>query len=263
MSHAVLPSQAQDFDDTVQHYHANGFGIVRGLFSSDEIAAFDAEARQLVKREDLIETNNLRCRWQTDAETGACIFDAFDPIVDLGAVMARAANDPKIHALLQMLYGERGRLFKDKLIFKPPGASGYALHQDYIAWPTFPHSFLTVIVALDVADSQSGCTEVFAGMHKQGPLMPADGMYHEIPSGMIDERLGVKLQLSPGDVAFFSGFTPHRSGVNRSRRWRRQLYFSYNAESDGGDCRAAHYREYHGWLRDRYAEYGRTEVYFA
>ena len=34
-------------------------------------------------------------------------------------------------------------------------------------------------------------------------------------------------------------------------------------QSDGGDSRDAHYLEFHGWLRERYAEYGRTHVYFA
>ena len=62
------------------------------------------------------------------------------------------------------------------------------------------------------------------------------------------------LELRPGDVAIFGGFTPHRSGPNRSGRWRRQLYLSYNQRSDGGDQRTKHYEEFHRWLRVRYAE---------
>ena len=46
-----------------------------------------------------------------------------------------------------------------------------------------------------------------------------------------------ELVLEPGDVAVFGGFTPHRSDPNVSGRWRRQLYLSYNASSDGGDQR--------------------------
>ena len=45
-------------------------------------------------------------------------------------------------------------LFKDKLIFKRPGALGYGLHQDYIAWKSFPESFVTVIVAIDPATEE-------------------------------------------------------------------------------------------------------------
>jgi hypothetical protein len=40
------------------------------------------------------------------------------------------------------------------------------------------------------------------------------------------------------------------------------LYLSYNAGRDGGEQRDAHYRQFHAWLKDRYAEYGKTNVYF-
>jgi hypothetical protein len=41
------------------------------------------------------------------------------------------------------------------------------------------------------------------------------------------------------------------------------LYLSYNPNSDGGDRREAHYREFLPWLRGKYAQYGKTNVYFA
>jgi hypothetical protein len=40
------------------------------------------------------------------------------------------------------------------------------------------------------------------------------------------------------------------------------LYLSYNAASDGGDQRAAHYREFQQFLRRKYSEYGLTDTYF-
>ena len=67
---------------------------------------------------------------------------------------------------------------------------------------------------------------------------------------------------SAGDVALFGCFMPHRSSPNRSGDWRRLLYLSYNADHDGGDRREAHYREFHAWLRVKYAEYGKTDVWF-
>ena len=70
---------------------------------------------------------------------------------------------------------------------------------------------------------------------QQGYLSPTDGMYHELSPASVDESNGVKLELMPGDVAMFGGNMPHRSAPNRSRSWRRQLYLSYNAKSDGAD----------------------------
>jgi 2-aminoethylphosphonate dioxygenase len=246
----------------VSDYREQGFLVERGVFSAAEVAVVAAEADALLVREDLRDANNLRCRWQKHVETGECLFETFDPVVDLSPACARLAADRRLLDRLAALYGEEACLFKDKLIFKPPGARGYDLHQDYIGWPGFPRSFLTVLVALDAADAANGCTVVYPGYHHRGYLAPEDGNYHPLPAGAVDEARAVPLELRPGDVAVFGCFTPHRSDANRSAGPRRQLYLSYNALSDGGPQRDRHYDEFHRWLRKRYAEHGKTDVYF-
>lgn len=255
-------SPCQVSAEQVRQYHADGFLIVRNLFRPEEIAALASECDTLFSREDLIHTQNIRCRWQDHAETGQCRFDCFDPVIDIGPVCRYFAYDQRILDVLRAIYKDEAHLFKDKLIFKPPGAKGYALHQDYIGWQAFPESFITVIVAIDSTSAENGATEVFAGYHKQGYLSPKDGEYHQLPGDAVDAASGVVLDLSPGDIALFGGFTPHRSAANGSDQWRRQLYLSYNAGIDGGEQREAHYREFHTWLVKKYAEYGKTEVYF-
>lgn len=247
----------------LEQYRADGFLVLRNVFSPSEIAAAALEADRLLSdRRDLIDTNNLRCRYQKDVGTGECLFETFDPIADISAECHRIAHDRRILGALALIYGEPACLFKDKLIFKPPGATGYGLHQDFIAWPGFPRSFLTVLVAIDACDPQNGSTELFAGYHQNGTLSPEDGHYHELPLDLVDLSKGHPLTLAPGDIAIFGGFTPHRSAPNRSGRWRRQLYLSYNALSDGGEQHDQHYAEFHGWLRQRYAEHGKHDVYF-
>jgi 2-aminoethylphosphonate dioxygenase len=246
----------------VTDYRADGFLVVRQVFTPAEIAELAAEADRLFARTDLQDSDNIRCRWQNHVDTGQCRFDCFDPVIDLSAACARVARDERLLDAIGDLYREPAHLFKDKLIFKPPFAQGYGLHQDYIGWPSFPTSFLTAIVAIDGADGSNGATEVFRGYHQRGVLSTPDGNYHQLPDDAVDASAGVMLDLEPGDVAIFSGYTPHRSAPNRSDRWRRLLYLSYNAHSDGGDRRDAHYAEFHAWLKDRYAEYGKTATFF-
>jgi hypothetical protein len=243
-------------------YQRDGFVIERGVFSNVEILEMAGVAESLLQRQDLIHTDNLRCRWQKHVDTGECLFETFDPVIDLSDTMAATAMDRRILDRLASVYGEEACLFKDKLILKPPGALGYDLHQDYIGWRDFPKSFITVLVAIDAADAANGCTEVFSGYHQRGYLSPEDGEYHPLPPDTVDAARGVKLDLQPGDLAFFGCFAPHRSSPNRSRRWRRQLYLSYNALSDGGPQRDKHYDEFHRWLKKKYAQYGKAEVYF-
>lgn len=248
--------------EQIQNYQTDGYLILRGLFAPAEIAVLAFEAQMLAGRQDLVDTANIRCRWQDHVTTGECIFDCFDPVIDIGPVSRAFARDERIMAPLRALYDDEAHLFKDKLIFKPPGAKGYALHQDYISWKEFPESFITVILAIDPTDAENGATEVFPGYHRQGYLSAKDGDYHELPLDAIDSSKGVLLDLQPGDLAFFSGFTPHRSAPNASDRPRRQLYLSYNAGRDGGEQRDAHYRQFHDWLTEKYAQYGKTGVYF-
>lgn len=248
--------------DQVEQYDRDGFIILRGVFLAEEIAGLAAEADTLAARRELIDVQNIRCRWSDHSETKACTFDCFDPVIDIGPVCRFFAHDPRILEPLRAIYRDEACLFKDKLIFKPPGLKGYSLHQDYIGWASFPESFLTLIIAIDPTGRDNGATEVFPGYHRQGYLSPKDGEYHELPLSAVDEATGVLLELEPGDVAIFSGYTPHRSAPNRSDRSRRQLYLSYNAHRDGGEQRTAHYREFYAWLVKKYAEYGKTGVYF-
>ena len=133
----VSEAQRRQYDD-------NGFLILRRFFSPQQIAQVAADADMLLQRKELIHTDNLRCRWQDHFQTRECLFETFDPVNDLSPACGSLSTDPRLLAAIGTLYGEEACLFKDKLIFKPPGAKGYGLHQDYIAWPAFPRSLLTV-----------------------------------------------------------------------------------------------------------------------
>src|SRR5262245_43070443 len=162
----------------IRQYIEAGFVMVRNVVSPGDISELVAEADRLYRRTDLIDSDNIRCRWQNHIETGECRFDCFDPVIDLSPACAGIARSQPLLDLVGQFYGEPACLFKDKLIFKLPGADGYRLHQDYIAWDSFPTSFLTAIVAIDPCDQENGATEVFAGYHHRGCMSPRDGMYH-------------------------------------------------------------------------------------
>src|SRR5262245_62503475 len=104
------PAQEQ-----IANYHRDGFLILRDVFTSEEITELDAEALRLLQRTDLIDSDNIRCRWQNCLTTGECRFGCFDPVIDISSVCARVARDSRLIELVSALYGERAYLFKDKL----------------------------------------------------------------------------------------------------------------------------------------------------
>jgi ectoine hydroxylase-related dioxygenase (phytanoyl-CoA dioxygenase family) len=233
-------------------YHDEGYLVLRGVFTSREIAAMSAEADRLLQRTDLMFAENLRARFKPHIDTGEKLFEVFDPFLDLAPVCRRYVLDRRILDPLASLYGEEACLFKDKLIYKAPGSEGAHLHQDYIAWPRFPKSFVTVVLAIDDFGANNGCTEVYPGIHRRGYLSPADGKHYQLDEEVLKPVQPVPLLLGAGDLAIFGCFTPHRSAANRSRRWRRGLFISYNACSEGGDQHDEHYQDFHEWLRDKY-----------
>ena len=112
MSLATLPPTFVSAEQ-VRQYHEDGFLVVREVFSANEIAALAAEADTLFARQELIDKQNIRCRWQDHAETKECRFDCFDPVSDLSPAIGRFARDSRLINLLTVLYGEPAHLFKD------------------------------------------------------------------------------------------------------------------------------------------------------
>src|SRR5271168_128309 len=80
----------------LEQYHADGFLIQRDVITRSEVAELEIEAGRLFGRKDLIDSDNIRCRWQNNPATGECLFDCFDPVIDLSAACARIARDTRI-----------------------------------------------------------------------------------------------------------------------------------------------------------------------
>jgi 2-aminoethylphosphonate dioxygenase len=243
-------------EDRQRDWRERGFLILRDLFDSAEMESLQAESdRLLTDRRDLISPQNLRCRYMAHHETGELLFEVFDPVNDISPVCQRFSADRRIISVIECLYGEPACLFKEKLIFKPPGSLGYQLHQDIPwAWNGFPQTFLTVLIPIDPSTEENGCTEVFSGYHTG--FLSQDAAAYMLPDDVVDPTRRTPLLLNPGDIAIFHGLTPHRSDPNRSSQMRRVLYVSYNALSDGGDQRTAHYAEF----REKLAMHRKTQT---
>lgn len=246
-----------------EEYEDLGFIVLRNVFDEGEVARMVKESDRLLREcSHLINPNNLRCRYMPHYQTGTPLFEVFDPVNDISPVCKAITTDPRIVSVVESLYGEPACLFKEKLIFKPAGATGYPLHQDIpLCWDGFPKSFLTVLIAIDPTSEENGCTEVFSGYHRD--FLSKDPCTYMLPDDAVDAARGTELVLEPGDVAIFHGLTPHKSAPNQSGSMRRVFYVSYNALSDGGDQRETHYAEFREKLRQYRKSTTSEPAYFA
>lgn len=246
-----------------KQFWEKGYYVAKGLFSSEDVAAWREECDRLVAMDELIHADNLRVGFRVSAD-GTRYIEKFDPLIDIAPVFNKLVADQRIINVLEEIYGDGAILFKDKLIFKWSGKSGYTMHQDAAFWQPFPmESLISVMVAIDGASEINGALEVFPGYHDK--LMTPAGATRNMNAeeiGKIDASKGEIVETEPGDMIFFHSWTPHQSGPNRSEGSRRQLYLTYNA-AKYGDLYDAHYEHYREYALAGKPEDVRNRAYFA
>ena len=250
------PQQRQlDFaldPEEIAEYQERGFLILRNVFQPEEIEIYCQETERIVyhtlslsHKFQLEPKYNLRFEMLADGHPWK-----IDPFVSISPLFSALVRDRRIMDRLACLYGGyEAVLFKDKLIFKPPDSHGNGLHQDYNWWQGFPHSLLTVSVALDASTKENGCTELWTGHHQGFLHEPGSFDKTQIDPEHLANEAHVYVELDPGDMAIFTCFTPHAAAPNTSNSARRILFLSYNDSRDG-EHYTAHY-EHFRWYRTR------------
>lgn len=240
--------------EQLSNYHRDGFLVLSGLFTADETAQWKKETERLLGLTEYHDPNNLRVGYRTIKE-GTAVIERYDPFTDISVPFADLARDERITGPLSDIFSEQAMLFKDKLIFKLPGVSGYTMHQDAAWWHGFPvEDLISVMVAIDGADRENGGLELFPGYHDH--LISPPGQLRNMNNeevAQIDPASGKIVETKPGDLIIFHSFTPHQSGVNTANRSRRQIYFTYSSGKHGS-LYEKHYEHYHN-----YSVHGKTD----
>lgn len=222
---------AEQHNPVVREYWERGYIRLRGLFGAEEIAAWSKEADRLLQS-DYVRPGNIRSPFKMNS--GNCP-ERIDPVVDISPVFSALAKDTRVTAIVDQIFVDRALLFKDKLIFKAPGTSGYSMHQDQAWWQLCAaDDILSVSIQIDGANASNGCIELFPGTHHR-MLTPAKERTNFRPQELaqIDPAIGEKMETQPGDVLIFHSLAPHQSGTNVADVFRRSFYLTYSAARCG------------------------------
>lgn len=230
--------------EDIETYNRQGYLVIRGALTEHDAKVMQAECDRLLTLEPYVEKYNIRAGHKAYAN-GDVKIERLDPVHDISPVFADLVRDERILAPLRDIYMDEPLLFKDKLIFKLPGANGYTMHQDAAYWQVFPYQgLISVMVAIDGATSENGGLELFPGYHDRLRSTP-DALRNmnaeEIAE--IDASTGEIVETNPGDIILFHSLTPHQSGPNLSDRSRKQLFLTYSP-SASGQLYKAHYQHY-------------------
>lgn len=219
-------------EECVRQYHEDGFVLIPGLFSSQEVDCLGSTARhdQAMDRAassmDDGSGNDVRLAlWN---HPGSGVYGMF-------------ARCRRVVDRVESLLGGEVYHYHSKMILKDAKIGGaWAWHQDYGYWyqngVLFP-DLCSVMVAVDPATRENGCLQVLKGSHKMGRvnhILTGDQAGADMERVREAEKRLEKIyvEMNPGDALFFHANLLHASDANHSDQARWALICCYNAASN-------------------------------
>jgi phytanoyl-CoA hydroxylase len=256
-------------DDFAQHYAENGFALLAGALTAEEVEAVNADALRLCRGD----YGDIGYGWASQESDGPepLVPDLSDEellrrylCIHYPHKVSPPARDamahPRVVEALVRVIGPNVKAMQSMLFIKSEGKPGQAWHQDEYFIPTRDRSLTAVWVALDDATVENGCLWVLPGSHSRGVLYPAreqDDPRFDCSIEAFDFPYGdedaVPVEIPAGTALVFNGYLLHRSLQNSGRHgYRRALANHYmSAESllpwrvpgDGEHMGMADYRD--------------------
>ena len=146
----------------------------------------------------------------------------------------RFIRSPLMTGICRDLLGPEAYVFWEQYVVKASeGGLHFGWHQDSGYVGEFPHDpFLTCWCALDDMSEANGTISVLpfsrAGGRSLRPHSPDPGTNDLI--GYRGDDPGVTVVCPAGSIALFTSVTLHRSGANRTDRWRRSYLIQYSKD---------------------------------
>lgn len=217
---------------TAEHQHQfaeQGYVVVRGLFSRDEVARYRDHYMQLRKHGSYpgdmagVDSNN------TDPLK---IYPRMIHMHRWDQLSLEWMIDPRLDECMTAFLGRSPYAVQTMIYFKPPGARGQALHQDNFYLRAQPGTCIAAWMALDEIDEANGCLQVVPGSHTW-PLLCTEKAdtkvsFTDVTVPLPPGTTSLPVVMEPGDVLFFNGQIVHGSYPNTTTdRFRRALIGHY------------------------------------
>lgn len=283
-------------------YHRDGYLIVRGLLSKEDIdRLYDLAERTrtgTIKPKESTSSyedpeNNDPLKAEFVQQTRVHMVSRLDATAEWGML------HPRILDVTEAIIGPDVYALQSMMFLNPPGRGGQGWHQDSYYIKTHPDTMVGAWIALEEVDEENGCLWVVPGSNHE-PIYPPEwvggGNVHALDAfkdlnsvenvSHLDDEVNtlskvvanypppIPVPMKPGDVLFFHSHLFHRSYPNRTAdRYRRSYVCHYcNARSwvpwdhDGYEGETGNYRQIlaRGRTHLPYAEpaFG-TEVYLS
>lgn len=240
-------------EEQTAEFKEKGFIVLKGFFDK---AVMDRVSAWLDELRDKRPARNQAAKYyEKSTITGENILVRIENVLgDDNPEFTRLLISPEAVECLTQLFGEPPVLFKEKINYKLPGCRPDKLHQDQTAgWNSYCDFFITMGIVVDENRKDNAALSFMKSGNYERKLMTEEWRTlsdDDPPYSPAEEY--VLLEADPGDVIFFDAYVPHGSPANTSDRSRRNIFLTFNRQSDG-DMRARYYR-------DKWASYAPNEA---
>lgn len=203
--------------DQVERFAADGYVVVPGLLTADELARYQQAVRAAVATRKAHDRRTLAERSVYEQSFVQCqnLWE------DFAAVRPLTFHPRLAQAAAELLAAPSVRLFHDQALFKEPGGRETDPHQDLPYWPIAEPDAVTAWVPFEGSTLESGCMGYVPGSHRLGIRKfvnifraGADEIREQAQELMAVEP--VYVEVPRGGVAFHHGLTAHLARPNRS-----------------------------------------------
>ena len=215
----------------IETYHQDGYLIVPGLFTADELAPLKA----VCDDPDALADTRLTVNDLSGRAYHASVWSELgDDYIGVFPRLARLVD------AVEALLGEACYHWHSKIVTKRPGDGRVEWHTAYETWYEdgclYP-SLVGISIAIDRNTRPNGCLQVLKKSHLMGRITSVQiGNTCGSDPARVEQALKrhelVYCEMEPGDTLFFHPRMLHASDANESDGSRTMMHCSYNAVSN-------------------------------
>ena len=221
----------------ITHFNENGFALEKGVFSSNQISAFEIEFDRIVSRLQS-SGEQINARWGSELTQHLENPDSevihTHNVQSYSSIMLEMVQNKKLLNLSASLIGPDIILHHTKLFLKPQNkGAAFPLHQDWSYFPTKKNSMIAAVIHLSDSTENMGCFRVIPESHKMGKIKNSDG-HSQVPEIHDHYTLDTAeaVEAKRGDVLFFHCCTIHGSMPNISDNPRKTILIQLYSGKD-------------------------------
>ncbi len=227
--------------ENIKNYKDKGIYLIRNFYTQREIKSIKKNTIFIKNKKPKKKIGIMKYYENNIINKNKKILIRAEYFYNQNKILKKLIDSKKINKILESLVGKKCVLFKEKINFKPPGCRQDKLHQDIQGdWEKYSKNFISALISIDKSNKKNGCLEFDISGHNHRKLKGK--VFKTLKLSELKKPKFKKIELNVGDIVFFNGYIPHRSGKNVSKSNRSQIYLTYNIKKDG-NFRKAYFSE--------------------